>query len=316
MGLHAGPAQARAVETNCDDAPPAPPKVPVPRGGHPQRPRHAVPVQRPRHHHPPLQRRRRAGSALGAPLHAGTRRAAWRALGQGGPGRFRQNPFAPQKGPSHPAAPSPPPHSTPPHPTPPHPILDPTPPTPTPPPPHPTPQGSILLYLIMYVILMSFGAGTAIPGGLFVPSILVRRAPGPCSTPAGALRTMHRMRPPAACQLLGSPRARPAANLSRPNARAPPPCPGRRRVGRAPGRMAAHVAAPLEHPAGAVLPHGRDRHARRRVPVRAARGAVTGQHARSSPDNRNEAATATPERISPCCPPPPPEGTPYPWWCS
>lgn len=26
----------------------------------------------------------------------------------------------------------------------------------------------------MYVILMSIGAGTAIPGGLFVPSILVR----------------------------------------------------------------------------------------------------------------------------------------------
>lgn len=34
-------------------------------------------------------------------------------------------------------------------------------------------QGSLVLFLIIYVILMSIGAGTAIPGGLFVPSILV-----------------------------------------------------------------------------------------------------------------------------------------------
>lgn len=40
------------------------------------------------------------------------------------------------------------------------------------------PQGSLVLFLIIYVILMSIGAGTAIPGGLFVPSILVRTFAG------------------------------------------------------------------------------------------------------------------------------------------
>lgn len=46
-------------------------QVHVPGGGHPQRPRHPVPIQRARHHHPPLQRGRGAGAALGPPLHAG-----------------------------------------------------------------------------------------------------------------------------------------------------------------------------------------------------------------------------------------------------
>lgn len=35
-------------------------------------------------------------------------------------------------------------------------------------------QGSLVLFLVVYVLLMSVAAGTAIPGGLFVPSILVR----------------------------------------------------------------------------------------------------------------------------------------------
>ncbi|KIY91894.1 Chloride channel protein CLC-d [Monoraphidium neglectum] len=39
-------------------------------------------------------------------------------------------------------------------------------------------QGSLVLFLVIYVILMSFGAGTAIPGGLFVPSILAGATSG------------------------------------------------------------------------------------------------------------------------------------------
>ncbi|GBF97646.1 H(+) Cl(-) exchange transporter [Raphidocelis subcapitata] len=39
-------------------------------------------------------------------------------------------------------------------------------------------QGSLLLFLLVYVFLMSIGAGTAIPGGLFVPSILAGATSG------------------------------------------------------------------------------------------------------------------------------------------
>lgn len=44
-----------------------------------------------------------------------------------------------------------------------------------------------MLFLVIYVVLMSIGAGTAIPGGLFVPSILVRgRASNAALPPAPA----------------------------------------------------------------------------------------------------------------------------------
>jgi hypothetical protein len=36
--------------------------------------------------------------------------------------------------------------------------------------------GSLALYTACYVVLMSIGAGLAIPGGLFMPSIVVRFA--------------------------------------------------------------------------------------------------------------------------------------------
>lgn len=35
-------------------------------------------------------------------------------------------------------------------------------------------QGSLALFVVIYLILMSVGAGVAIPGGLFMPSIMVR----------------------------------------------------------------------------------------------------------------------------------------------
>lgn len=35
-------------------------------------------------------------------------------------------------------------------------------------------KGSLALYTSIYLILMSIGAGLAIPGGLFMPSIVVR----------------------------------------------------------------------------------------------------------------------------------------------
>jgi chloride channel 7 len=34
-------------------------------------------------------------------------------------------------------------------------------------------QGSLVLFVVIYLILMSVGAGVAIPGGLFMPSIMV-----------------------------------------------------------------------------------------------------------------------------------------------
>lgn len=34
-------------------------------------------------------------------------------------------------------------------------------------------QGSLALYVVIYLIMMSIGAGVAIPGGLFMPSIVV-----------------------------------------------------------------------------------------------------------------------------------------------
>lgn len=34
-------------------------------------------------------------------------------------------------------------------------------------------QASLALFVIIYLILMSVGAGVAIPGGLFMPSIMV-----------------------------------------------------------------------------------------------------------------------------------------------
>jgi hypothetical protein len=52
-----------------------------------------------------------------------------------------------------------------------------------------------VLFLVIYVILMSFGAGTAIPGGLFVPSILVGPAHA-CTLPACTHVFRFRLRPP------------------------------------------------------------------------------------------------------------------------
>lgn len=34
-------------------------------------------------------------------------------------------------------------------------------------------QGSLALFVVVYLVLMSVGAGVAIPGGLFMPSIMV-----------------------------------------------------------------------------------------------------------------------------------------------
>lgn len=34
-------------------------------------------------------------------------------------------------------------------------------------------QGSMALFVVIYLILMSVGAGVAIPGGLFMPSLIV-----------------------------------------------------------------------------------------------------------------------------------------------
>jgi chloride channel 7 len=34
-------------------------------------------------------------------------------------------------------------------------------------------QGSLALFVVIYLILMSVGAGVAIPGGLFMPSLIV-----------------------------------------------------------------------------------------------------------------------------------------------
>lgn len=34
-------------------------------------------------------------------------------------------------------------------------------------------QGSLALFVVVYLILMSVGAGVAIPGGLFMPSLIV-----------------------------------------------------------------------------------------------------------------------------------------------
>ncbi len=44
--------------------------------------------------------------------------------------------------------------------------------------------GSLALYTCVYLVLMSIGAGLAIPGGLFMPSIVVRgpdALPVPCT---------------------------------------------------------------------------------------------------------------------------------------
>lgn len=40
-------------------------------------------------------------------------------------------------------------------------------------------QGSLALFVVIYLILMSVGAGVAIPGGLFMPSLIVSQA-SPC----------------------------------------------------------------------------------------------------------------------------------------
>lgn len=37
-------------------------------------------------------------------------------------------------------------------------------------------QGSLALFVVIYLILMSVGAGVAIPGGLFMPSLIVSQA--------------------------------------------------------------------------------------------------------------------------------------------
>jgi hypothetical protein len=37
-------------------------------------------------------------------------------------------------------------------------------------------QGSLALFVVVYLILMSVGAGVAIPGGLFMPSLIVSQA--------------------------------------------------------------------------------------------------------------------------------------------
>jgi chloride channel 7 len=37
-------------------------------------------------------------------------------------------------------------------------------------------QGSLALFVVIYTILMSVGAGVAIPGGLFMPSLIVSQA--------------------------------------------------------------------------------------------------------------------------------------------
>lgn len=37
-------------------------------------------------------------------------------------------------------------------------------------------QGSLALFVVIYLILMSVGAGVAIPGGLFMPSLIVSAA--------------------------------------------------------------------------------------------------------------------------------------------
>jgi chloride channel 7 len=34
-------------------------------------------------------------------------------------------------------------------------------------------QGSLALFVVVYLVLMSVGAGVAIPGGLFMPSLIV-----------------------------------------------------------------------------------------------------------------------------------------------
>ena len=39
-------------------------------------------------------------------------------------------------------------------------------------------KGGLALFVVIYLILMSIGAGTAIPGGLFMPSIIVGAAWG------------------------------------------------------------------------------------------------------------------------------------------
>lgn len=44
-------------------------------------------------------------------------------------------------------------------------------------------QGSLALFVIAYLVLMSVGAGVAIPGGLFMPSIMVGGACRACCRP-------------------------------------------------------------------------------------------------------------------------------------
>jgi H+/Cl- antiporter ClcA len=47
-------------------------------------------------------------------------------------------------------------------------------------------QGSLALFVVIYIILMSVGAGVAIPGGLFMPSLIVSGLLVPLSLPADA----------------------------------------------------------------------------------------------------------------------------------
>eukprot|EP00879_Flechtneria_rotunda_P030144 GHRR01032725.1.p1 GENE.GHRR01032725.1~~GHRR01032725.1.p1 ORF type:complete len:102 (-),score=28.12 GHRR01032725.1:531-836(-) len=42
-------------------------------------------------------------------------------------------------------------------------------------------QGSLVLFVVFYLIFMSVGAGVAIPGGLFMPSIMVSSLLASCS---------------------------------------------------------------------------------------------------------------------------------------
>jgi chloride channel 7 len=48
--------------------------------------------------------------------------------------------------------------------------------------------GCLALFTTCYLFLMSIGAGLAIPGGLFMPSILVRRSLLPCTELVAQLR--------------------------------------------------------------------------------------------------------------------------------
>jgi hypothetical protein len=112
-------------------------------------------------------------------------------------------------------------------------------------------QGSLALFVVVYLVLMSAGAGVAIPGGLFMPSIIV-------SVVGGWVRC---------ARLCVSCRGPPLPPLKLHTALPPldAAAAGWRCVGRPVGLHAAGVAAALEHPAGRVRHHGGLKRAGRRV---------------------------------------------------